>query len=328
MTASLAPAPLVVGGIEVPPGTERTIELPMSRLPVGPAVSLPVHVINGARPGPRAWLVGAIHGDELNGIETIAEVLDILTPQVLRGALVAVPVVNIFGVLHESRTLPDRRDLNRCFPGSPQGSMASRLAHKLMTEVVAHCSFGVDLHTAAVNRANLPQVRANLDDPEVLEMALAFGAPVALHAKVRAGSLRGEASKRGCKVLVYEAGEAQRFNRDAVETGVRGVLALLTARGMLDASPTTETLPPTVVSRKASWVRTPRAGLIRLKVELGDVVTKATVLARVGDAFGGVRAILRSRVAGVVIGVARNPLVHRGEAVVNIASTQTEVEAG
>jgi uncharacterized protein len=188
---------------------------------------MPVVVINGKHPGPTVWLSGAIHGDELNGVEVVRRVLPRIDQRTLRGAIIAVPVVNVFGFVEQSRYLPDGRDLNRSFPGSARGSMASQLAALFMKEVVMQCELGIDLHTAAAHRTNIPQVRANLDDAETLALAKAFGAPFIIDARLRDGSVRSAATKRGIKVLLYEAGQIHRFDEEAVEAGVDGVLRVL-----------------------------------------------------------------------------------------------------
>ncbi|MEQ8963814.1 MAG: succinylglutamate desuccinylase/aspartoacylase family protein, partial [Coleofasciculus sp. C2-GNP5-27] len=154
---------LTIGGITVAPGERKRTEIPVARLPTQTLLSLPITVINGVEAGPRLWISAAIHGDEINGVEIIRQVLERINPSQLHGVLIAVPIVNVFGFIEQSRYLPDRRDLNRSFPGSPRGSLASRLADLFMTEVVSRCTHGIDLHTAAQHRTNLPQIRANLD---------------------------------------------------------------------------------------------------------------------------------------------------------------------
>ncbi len=200
----------------IPPGRSLRLDLPVSRLPTQTLLSLPITIVNGVTPGPRLWLSAALHGDELNGVEIIRQVLAKIKPKQLRGTLLAVPIVNVFGFIEQSRYLPDRRDLNRCFPGSENGSLASRLANLFMREIVSHSTHGIDLHTAAINRVNLPQIRGNLKDPETYRCAKAFGTKIIMHANTRDGSLRQAATKKGIPVLLYEAGEALRFNSQAI----------------------------------------------------------------------------------------------------------------
>jgi hypothetical protein len=280
-------------------------------------LSMPVVVVNGKHPGPTVWLSGAIHGDELNGVEVVRRVLPRLDQRTLRGAVIAVPVVNVFGFVEQGRYLPDGRDLNRAFPGSARGSMASQLAALFMKEVVMQCDLGIDLHTAASHRTNIPQVRANLDDPETLELARAFGAPFVIDARLRDGSVRAAATKRGIKVLLYEAGQIHRFDEDAIETGVDGVLRVLEAMEM--GSWETPKHPKPIEVRTTRWIRARRAGLMRLEAELGDEVTKGDVLGGISDALGNRSARVSATASGHVIALNQNPLVTQGEALVHLA---------
>ena len=275
--------PITVGGVTVDPGRKVQIELPFARVVTGATESLPVKVINGRSAGPNIWLSAAIHGDELNGIQIIKRVIRDLDAKTLRGAVIAVPIVNPLGFIIESRYLPDRRDLNRSFPGSARGSTASRLAFLFMEQVVSQCTVGIDLHTATNHRMNLPQVRANLDDPDTLSLARAFGAPFSIHARLRDGSLRQAAVERGKTMLLYEAGQAHRFDDDAIEAGVAGVMRTLRAMGMVDMR-----LPrvrATRLIRRTKWVRARRGGIVDMLVHLGDRVEKGQVVASISDAL-------------------------------------------
>ncbi len=317
---------IVVGGHEVRPGTADHFELPIGRLVTGTDMALPVRVVHGAEPGPTAWLNAAIHGDEVGGVEVITRVLAGLDPALLRGTLLAVPVVNVWGFVGGDRFLPDRRDLNRSFPGSPTGSLAAQIAHLFMTEVVGRCSVGIDLHTASDNRANLPQVRADLDDPETRRLAEAFGAPVMVHARNRAGTLRQAATRRGATVLLYEGGEALRFDAAAISAGVDGVRRVLAAIGMVDGGDP-PAAPPwgtrSVESRSTTWVRAGRSGILHLAVDLGDRVERRQALGTIDDAFGNAVTAVRASRSGTVIGVTRSPLVNRGDAVAHLAEIAT-----
>ena len=179
-----------IGPVRIRPGTTRSVALPITRLVTGAEVDLPVRVVHGREDGPTIWINAAIHGDEAVGVEVIRQVIANLNPKTFRGTLIAIPIVNVLGFMAGDRYLPDRRDLNRSFPGSARGSLASRIAHRMMTEVVAKCEVGIDLHTGSDRRSNLPQIRADLDDPGTRDLAAAFGAPVMLHARIRDGSLR------------------------------------------------------------------------------------------------------------------------------------------
>jgi predicted deacylase len=310
--------PITIGKTTVPPGRKVRIELPFGRLPTGSAAYLPIAVINGRTEGPNVWISGGIHGDEINGVEVVREVMRALDAKNLRGAVIAVPIVNPLGFLIRSRYLPDRRDLNRAFPGSPRGSTASRLAHLFMTEVVSHCSLGIDCHTASGHRMNAPQIRADVDDAETLRLARAFGAPFTIASRVRDGSLREAATERGIKMLVYEAGQSDRFDEEAIDFGVTGIMRTLDAMGMLDVElPRPST---TRVIRRTQWLRARRGGLVEIESGLGDRVVVGQVVARISDAFGVRPTQVKTATAGWVIARTLSPLVNPGDPLLHIAA--------
>ncbi|MEA5537178.1 succinylglutamate desuccinylase/aspartoacylase family protein [Crocosphaera sp. XPORK-15E] len=309
---------LEIGGMAIAPGQRQHLEIPVAQLPTRTTISLPVIAINGQFPGPRLWLSAAIHGDEINGVEIIRQVLERLKAKHLYGAVIAVPIVNVFGFIEQSRYLPDRRDLNRSFPGSAQGSLGSRLAHLFMTEIVHRSTHGIDLHTAAQPRINLPQIRANLADAETYRCAQAFGAPLMINATTRDGSLRQAASKQGIPTLLYETGEASRFDPDGIEIGVDGILRVMDLLKMYPR-PLANTQFTSLEITQTKWVRASRSGLLHLEVKLGNKVEKKQRLGIITDAFGETMAKIRSPEQGVVIGHVQNPLVNQGDAIVNLA---------
>lgn len=310
---------LPIGSVRVRAGHAAEVALPITKLVTGGEVTLPVRVLHGHEDGPVVWLNAAIHGDEVVGVEVIRQVLRGLSAAKLRGTLIAVPIVNVLGFMNGNRYLPDRRDLNRSFPGAARGSLASRIAFLFMEEVVAKCSVGIDLHTGSDQRSNLPQIRADLDDPTTRALAQAFAAPVMIHAKLRDGSLRSAAREQGATVLLYEGGENLRFDNYAVDAAVAGVRRVLAALGMIDAAH--EEAPQQVrESRSTGWVRARRTGILDLDVELGQEVHDGDRLGSVFDSYGKtLRAVYANR-DGLVIGRTHAPVVNRGDAVVHIAS--------
>lgn len=300
------------------PGRKTRIELPFAQAVTGANESLPVVVINGRSAGPHVWLSAAIHGDELNGIQIIRTILGELDARSVRGALIAVPIVNPMGFIISSRYLPDRRDLNRSFPGSRRGSTAARLANMFMTQIVDHCSVGVDLHTASNHRTNIPQIRADTDDPPTLKLARAFGAPFTIHARLRDGSLRQAAAEAGKTVLVYEAGQAHRFNEDAIEVGVNGVMRTLRSLKMIDAR--LPRAPRTKLVRRTRWMRARRGGIAEIEVKLGDRVEAGEVVASISDAFGSRPTHVKATETGWVIATTLRPLVNSGDPLVHIGA--------
>jgi hypothetical protein len=308
-----------IGGTRVPPGTCMTINLPIGRLYTYDNLTMPVEVVNGRRAGPRLFVSAAIHGDELNGVEIIRRLLRHRALGRLRGTLIAVPVVNVHGLLHRSRYLPDRRDLNRSFPGSSRGSLAARIAGLFMREIVASCTHGIDLHTGAVHRENLPQIRANLDHPETLKLAEAFGVPVLLNADLRDGSLREAAMEAGIPMLLYEGGEALRFDEMSIRAGLRGVLRVMRALGMLPASRRKGHGITPVVARSSSWVRAPESGVLRLQTRLGARVRKGDTLGVIAAPLVDRDCLVTAPFSGILIAHTHLPLVHEGEALFHLA---------
>ena len=310
--------PLTVGGTEIAAGERATVEVPVPRLYTHTEMAMPVHVLHGKRPGPRLFVSAAIHGDELNGIEIIRRLLRLPVLDRLRGSLLAVPIVNVHACIQRSRYLPDGRDLNRVFPGSERGSLAARMAHVFMTEVVAGSDYGIDLHTGARHRANLPQIRAELDHAETLRLAKAFAAPVIMEANVRDGSLRQAVEDTGVNMLLYEAGEALRFDETAIRAGVRGVVGVMRAIGMLPRVRASKHAMEPLLVQHSTWVRAPSSGILRPTVGLGTRVRKGDTLGYVSDPFGEQEAPVEAQVAGVVIGRSNLPLVQEGEALFNV----------
>jgi uncharacterized protein len=314
-------------GIHIAPGTRRPIELPVASLPTDTSLSLSVAVLNGLRPGPTIWLSGVVHGDELNGIEIIRQVLRTVQPRSLAGTILAVPIVNVFGFLNETRNLPDRRDLNRSFPGSPRGSLTAQLAHRFVTDIVMRSDAGIDFHTGSDHRTNLPQLRVDLSIPEVERMAKAFAAPVTVNATYRDGSLRTWCSRQGIPMLVFEGGEANRFNDAAIRAGVDGTLRLLAELGMW-----TETVPPATSPslrvEHSHWERARRSGIVRIDVLPGQRVERGEVLGIIAGALGDRPTAVRASTPGLVLGYSRHPMVSQGDALVHLADLSETARGG
>ncbi len=311
---------ILLGDVRIAAGEQKFIDLPLPTLYSHSPVSLPVKVINGRRPGPVLFVSAAIHGDEINGVEIIRRLLNFKQIKNIKGALIAVPVVNVYGFLSQSRYLPDRRDLNRSFPGSETGSMAARLAYTFMQEIVSQCTHGIDLHTGAIGRENLPQIRAKvLDDLETRQMACAFGMPVILNAELRDGSLREAVAEHNIPVLLYEAGEALRFDELAIRAGVKGVLNVMRHIGMLPKRKPNKNLSEPLIVKVSQWVRAPQSGILRAIRPLGAQVAKDDIIGWIADPFGNREEEVQASVSGIIIGKTNLPLVHEGEALFNIA---------
>ncbi len=315
-------APLVIGGVEVHRGTRQTVEIQLPLLYTHTPVMMSAKVIRGRRDGPCLFVSAAVHGDEINGVEIIRRLIRAPGLKHLSGTLIAVPVVNVYGFVRQSRYLPDRRDLNRNFPGSIKGSLTARLANAFLEEVVAKCTHGVDLHTGAVHRENLPQIRCSFEEGSELErMAKAFGSPVILNSQLRDGSMREAACSMGVPVLVYEGGEALRFDELVIRAGVSGVIGVMRELGMLKPSTRSRSRhrPEPVVARSSQWVRASQSGILRAIIPLGARVKKNDLLGHIADPLGENEAPVSTPVSGVVIGKVNLPLVSEGEALYHIA---------
>ena len=313
-----AAEPFAISGHHIEAGTRADLRLAIGEDYIGDRLWIPVTVVNGESGGPVVALTAAIHGDELNGISIVREVLTTLEPHQLAGTVICVPIVNVLGIQFHSRYMPDRRDLNRHFPGSPDGSTASRIAHTLMTNVMAEADVGIDLHTATNNRTNSPQVRISSTDERARELGIAFGCGHLIYSSLRPGSLREAAARIGVPVLTFEGGQALRFEPDVVDAGVRGVCRVLAALGMI-----TDAGPPLAEavweSDETHWIRADRGGILDMEVALGDTVAIGQPLWTVSNPLGYERNRRTSPFAGVVIGQTTLPLVTPGDAVVHIA---------
>ncbi|WP_148254420.1 succinylglutamate desuccinylase/aspartoacylase family protein [Aidingimonas lacisalsi] len=317
-----------LAGTRVEPGGRAQIDVPVAKLYTHAPLHIPVEVVHGRQKGPVILVCGAIHGDEINSVEIVRRLLRSRAIARLRGTLIAVPIVNVFGFVQHSRYLPDRRDLNRCFPGSGEGSLGSRVASLFREQIVDQATHIIDLHTGAIHRTNLPQIRAQLTShPETASMADAFGAPVILNAELREGSLRHYAQNRGVPVLTYEAGEALRFDEWAIAPGVRGVLRVMRRLGMLAGEHRRRRPPPAEVANGSSWARAPIDGILRPRVRLGARVSRGQVLGLVADPFGNAEGEVKATADGIVIGMGNLPLANEGEALFHVARFEAIEEA-
>jgi len=309
-----------LNGQKILAGRKKSMEIPVARLPTGTWLSMPVTVFHGIADGPRLWLSAAIHGDELNGVEIVNSVMRGLDAKSLRGTVVAVPVVNVFGFVQQSRYLPDGRDLNRSFPGSKRGSLAARQAELFMRHIVEGSDVGIDFHTGTSNRTNLPQIRADLEHLRTRKLAKSFGAPVMLNARTRDRSLREAAAREGVTALLFEGGEALRFEDSVIQAGVDGTKRVMRELDMIDKSPRQRA---TVWAENAKWIRSRRAGLVRFQAGLGDTVEVGQVLAKISDMRGGRSSVVKAASGGIVIGITQTPIVTQGDPLFNIASIKT-----
>ncbi|MCP5482407.1 MAG: succinylglutamate desuccinylase/aspartoacylase family protein [Spirochaetales bacterium] len=310
-----------IGHEEVGPGESRIVQLRVARLYDHTEMRLPVKVVRGRKDGPRLFVSAALHGDEINGTEIIRRLLRHTALKKLRGTLLAVPVVNVFGFNNQSRYLPDRRDLNRSFPGSIRGSLTARLAHIFLREIVEQSTHGIDLHTGAIHRTNLPQIRASLTHPETAQLAPQFPVPVILNSTAPDGSLRKAALDRNIPYLLFEGGEALRFDEVSIRSALAGIVQVMRAIGMLPERrrPGRRMLKP-AIALSSQWIRAPQSGLLRMKKGLGDHVESGEVLGQISDPFEERTVSVRAKETGIIIGHGQIPLVSRGDALFHVAT--------
>ena len=317
--------PLLLLGAEIEPGTTQRLSWSATELFEGVPVSTPVLVTNGIAPGPTLCLTAAVHGDELNGIEMIRRVFHDVEANKLAGALIGVPIVNVQGFRRGSRYLPDRRDLNRYFPGNPNGSAAARIAHSLFNDVIMNCDALVDLHTGSFERSNLPQLRADLRNPDVVTLTHGFGAMVVLHSEPTVGTLRYAATIAGIPAVTVEAGGPSQLELAEVKHGVKGVETLLTTLGMTRRMRLWG--DPEPVYYRSSWVRADNGGILLSDVSLGSTVREGDLLGSITDPMSNARTELRSPYSGRIIGMARNQVVMPGFAAFHVGIQTDEVPA-
>jgi len=316
------PKTLTIGGVKIARGERKRVYLESASLFDYTKLTVPVEVIRGKEKGPVLFISAAIHGDEINGVEIIRKILKKPFLKNISGTLILVPVVNVFGFNSNSRYLPDRRDLNRSFPGSKNGSLAGRMAYTFMKEIVSKCSHGIDLHTGAIHRTNLPQVRASLDDKATEDLAKSFGVPVVVNSKLRDGSLREAARKKKVAMLLFEGGQALRFEDQIIKAGVRGCISVMKKIGMIDKLPVSNSLSKKTkvyIARSSHWIRAPHSGIFATQKKIGSKIKTGDVLATISDPFGREASKVLAEDNGILIGRALMPLVNQGDAMFHLA---------
>jgi uncharacterized protein len=309
---------ILINKESIAPGENREVNLNIYRLPTRTVMEIPVHVFRSMNEGPVILISAGMHGDELNGIEILRQLLrGKYFERLKKGSVLAMPIINILSFLNGSRDLPDGRDLNRCFPGSASGSLGSRIAHDLINEIIPQIDFGIDFHTGGAKINNYPQVRCVFDDPKNIDLGKKFGAPFIVHSPYRDKTLRKEAEKLGKPILVYEAGESMRFNKLAIREGINGCLRLMNDCGMLD-----EKVEPgeTKILQETKWVRAVMSGLFRTTKKYGSAVEKGELIGSISDPYGEMEIKLTSPSDGYIIGINNQPVINEGDALIHIGS--------
>jgi len=310
------PKTLIIAEHEIRPGEFKEININIARLPSRTQIDTPIYVYRAVQPGPVLALTAGMHGDEINGMEIVRRIIDAGHNRVARGTTVCMPIINVYGFLNYSREVPDGKDVNRSFPGSKLGSLASRVAYHMTNDIIPNIDFGVDFHTGGAMRANYPQVRCMMQEPKNVELANAFNAPFTIDSPFRPHSLRQTAAKKGKNIIVYEGGESLRMDHHAIEEGVNGTLRLMKHLNMIDWAP--EAKHENKIIWSSSWARARTAGLFLPAIQCGDLVHKSQLIGTLTDPFGEFKEQIKSPSTGYVVGLNNNPVVNAGDALMHI----------
>ncbi|MBN7816607.1 succinylglutamate desuccinylase/aspartoacylase family protein [Algoriphagus pacificus] len=308
---------LVINGIRIRPGQTLNIELAIAKLPTHTLIDLPIFIRSSKEPGPVVLISGGVHGDEINGIATAKKFLEEIDEnlELLKGTLIIIPLVNIYGFLSNSRTFPDGRDLNRSFPGSKKGSLASRIAYILSNEIIPQIDYGIDFHTGGRMLTNYPQIRVDYKDKVALQLAKSFGTHFVVNSSYIEKSFRKTAFKAGKRILVYEGGESMRLDDFAIDEGVLGTKRLLSSLGMIASAPEKQ---KTIFLKESDWVRAKASGIFNSNIKLGEEVKRGQVLAKISDPYGQVKIPVKANANGFVIGINNMPVINVGDALIHI----------
>ena len=311
--------PIAINGDIVEPGQQKLVRIDIARLPTGTLIDIPVHVFNAKKAGPTVLVQAGLHGDEINGVETLRRMLELKDFNLKKGAVIVVPILNIFGFIHFSRDVPDGKDVNRSFPGRKTGSLASRIAYSYTNEILPQIDYGIDLHTGGGQRENYPQVRYTAEDKKSRKLAELFNAPIYFSSRLIPGSFRKTAFKMEKPIVVYEAGESMRFDEKAIEMARRGILKVLEGLGMLKWNKAPQGISAALLAT-TRWIRAPRAGMFIPQVENGSRIEKGQVLGKVTDTFAKKSKFVKSPVTGYVFCINHQAVVNQGDALFHVGS--------
>jgi len=314
---------IVVGGQKVSPGEDKLLKISIDRLPTGTLIDIPVYVFNAKKPGPTILVQAGLHGDEINGIEIVRRMLAEKRFKVKKGAVIAVPILNIFGFIHFSRDVPDGKDVNRSFPGTKKGSMASRMAYHYVTEIMHQIDYGIDLHTGGGQRHNFPQIRYTAEDVQSAKLANIFNAPISFSSKLIKGSFRNAAYKMNKPTVVFEAGESMRFDDYSIMEGMQGISNVLKYFRMIsNVEPAYVERNKTIHLNGRKWLRAPTAGMFIPKITNGSEITKGQILGIITDTFAKRTKQIKAPFDGYIFCVNHQAVVNQGEALFHVGTVQ------
>lgn len=303
------------------PGQQRRLNLHTAKLYTTSAVDVPVIIERSKKKGPVVLITAAVHGDELNGVEIVRQFVARKMNKPLIGTIICIPVMNVFGFLNMQREFPDGRDLNRIFPGTKKGPLASRFAYQLTDEILPIVDYIIDYHTGGAKRFNAAQIRISKKYPKLLELAEAFNAPFIVYSSTIKNSYRLTCEKLGIPILLFEGGMSVDKDASITKHGLDGLRRVLKHLGMLKAEFTPiKALKPSVFIHDTKWIRAKYSGLLHVKIDIGQWVKKGEEMAHITDPYGGFKHVLKARESGYVINVNLSPMVYQGDAIFHIST--------
>lgn len=314
------PDPIEIKGEKIFPGEDKQVHISIARLPTYTSIDLPVRIIRAEKDGPVVLLSGGLHGDEINGIEIVRRLISNNQLNLISGTIIAIPLMNVYGFIQNVRGVPDGKDINRSFPGTKSGSLAKLVAYSILQEIIPKIDFGIDFHTGGASRANYPQIRCVFDNEKNMELARAFNPPIILHSRLIEKSFRKAAHRKGKPIIVYETGESMRFDEFGIQAAIDGTYRLLNHYGMREGNPPATYIPE--LFKKSSWIRSKMAGIFNPKIRLGDSVKSRQVVGKITDPYGNESFRVINRNEGRVIGLNNSPVVHKGDAILHIATSK------
>lgn len=318
---------LVILGKSIGLGESKTINFSFAKLYTSTNIEVPVIIERSNEPGPTVLLTAGIHGDEINGVEIIRQIIATKINKPKTGTIISIPILNIFGFLHANRAFPDGRDLNRVFPGTRTGSLASRVAYHFTKEILPHADYCLDFHTGGASRFNAPQVRVSPEDPELLNLARVFSAPFTVYSNSIQRSYRATCKKMGIPILLFEGGKSLESNKRVVKNGVDGVVRFLDHLEMLHEK-FVPIIPDenTILIEKSRWIRAQKSGLLHVKIDINKHVEKGEFLATITDPYGTMRFKVLAPNSGYIININHAPIVHQGDAIFHLSTINRPIE--
>lgn len=308
--------PIIINGRSVKPGEHAELYLNQYRIPTRTIIDLPVYVYRAEKEGPVLLLMAGMHGDEVNGVETLRKLIRGRTfEKLLSGSVIVIPIVNIISFLAGTRDMPDGKDLNRLFPGSTSGSLGSRIAHDLVTQILPQIDFGIDFHTGGARINNYPQIRCVFNDKVNLELSKQFAPPFIINAPTRDKTFRKVAAEIGKQILVFEGGESNRFNKLSITEGINGCLRMMNALGMIQTDTPAQ---HTIVLNDSTWIRASVSGMFRTTKKYGTFFEKNEVIGTISDPYGETEVELKAPYEGFIVGINNQPVIHEGDALIHI----------